>query len=143
MEFLATGLEIVKQIQVEFSYPHIVHRFEYFSAIGLQQKKSGCTLHGSPRGRRDETGRVDPDNERERTMFEQLFKQFENWLREQVREIVSEQIERLREDDLGYGLDDRIDSRLDDRVFLDHDDVRDIAGDVFNDKIADVTIEIH
>jgi hypothetical protein len=40
-------------------------------------------------------------------------------------------------------LDDRIDSRLDDRGFLDHDDVRDIAGDVFNDKIADVTIEIH
>jgi len=76
-------------------------------------------------------------------MFEQLFKQFENWLREQVREIVSEQIERLREDDLGYGLDDRIDSRLDDRDFLDRDDVSDIASDVFDSKIADVHIEIH
>jgi len=73
-------------------------------------------------------------------MFEQLFKQFENWLREQVREIVSEQIERLREDDLGYGLDDRIDSRLDDRDFVDSSEARDIARDVFGDEIGTVTI---
>jgi uncharacterized membrane-anchored protein YjiN (DUF445 family) len=76
-------------------------------------------------------------------MFEQLFKQFENWLREQVREIVSEQIERLREDDLGYGLDDRIESALSDRDFVDSNEARDIASDVFHDKIADVQIEIH
>ncbi len=76
-------------------------------------------------------------------MFEQLFKQFENWLREQVREIVSEQIERLREDDLGYGLDDRIESALNDRDIPCRNTVADIAADVFDDKIADVTIEIH
>ena len=76
-------------------------------------------------------------------MFESLFKQFENWLREQVREIVSEQIERLREDDLGYGLDDRIESALDDRDFVDSNEARDIACDAFDDKIRDVHIEIH
>ena len=82
-------------------------------------------------------------------MFEQLFKQFENWLREQVREIVSEQIERLREDDLGYSLDDRIESALDDRDIPCRNTVSDIAGDVANDvfdsKIRDVhiTSEIH
>jgi uncharacterized membrane-anchored protein YjiN (DUF445 family) len=78
-------------------------------------------------------------------MFEQLFKQFENWLREQIREIVSEQIERLREDDLGYDLDGRIESTISDMYLPDRDDCREIASDIFDEKIRDVhiTSEIH